>query len=245
MGQPHTYEEIEQAVNVVVGPDLSDVWTRYAYGNEPIPLDRYFEDDDHDGLVNGLEAERRTDPELADTDGDGVDDGVEYAEECQQTAPMKDYCTETIPPGAKSVRPTPAAMPTSTPHPAAQYAPPPILAVDLAGAAIVPDGDPSDWGNRQPLVSSPTDQSAAQAGVDLSALYAFADDKYLYLRQDQHGGFPQPPLQDLTYVFDLNSPQCGDDHHKEETVARSRHAPGGALCLCPALAWRESPPRET
>jgi len=81
--------------------------------------------------------------------------------------------------------------------------------MDLGGAAIKPDGDPSDWGSRQPLATSPSGSNAAQAGADLAAFYAFADDRYLYLRLDQHGGFPQPPLQDLTYSFDIKSREWG------------------------------------
>lgn len=106
IGRSLTYEEIQQAVNIVAGTDLSEVWSRYAYGNEPLPLDPYFQDDDQDGLLNGLEAERHTDPQLVDTDGNGIDDSVEYAEECKQMALITDYCTEIIPPGAKGIQPT-------------------------------------------------------------------------------------------------------------------------------------------
>jgi len=114
IGRPLTYEEIKEAVNIVAGTDLGDVWSRYAYGNEPLPLDPYFQDDDKDGLMNGLEAERHTDPKSVDSDGDGVDDSVEYATECKQVSLVTDYCIEVIPPDAKGIQPTPTATATIT-----------------------------------------------------------------------------------------------------------------------------------
>ena len=51
---------------------------------------------------------------------------------------------------------------------------------------------------------------ARAVGADLSALYAFADAKNLYLRLDQYGGFSLPPAQPFEYAFDLTSPEWGN-----------------------------------
>lgn len=90
----------------------------------------------------------------------------------------------------------------------------PVASVDLTDSAIKPDGNPSDWGNRQPSLTPPTLDSARAAGADISAVYVFADSKYLYLRLDQYGGFPNPPLQLLQYQFDLTSPEWGSRYYQ-------------------------------
>jgi len=145
IGRPLTYEEIKQAVNIVAGTDLGDVWARYAYGNEPLPLDPYFQDDDQDGLMNGLEAERRTNPESADSDGDGVDDSVEYATECKQISLNPIYCTEVIPPDAKGIQPTPTATSTITNTP---------LPIVPSTVTSTPASTPTNSPPRQPVESS-------------------------------------------------------------------------------------------
>jgi len=169
IGRPLTYEEIKEAVNIVAGTDLGDVWSRYAYGNEPLPLAPYFQDDDHDGLMNGLEAERHTNPESADSDGDGVDDSVEYATECIQVSLNPIYCTEVIPPDAKGNLPTPPAASIITNAP----------------LSIMLDGISSDWPEISPLVTDPQESGP----YDFAALYAFSDENYLYLRIDPYGYF--------------------------------------------------------
>ena len=169
IGRPLTYEEIKKAVNMVAGTDLGDVWSRYAYGNEPLPLAPYFQDDDHDGLMNGLEAERHTNPESADSDGDGVDDSVEYATECIQVSLNPIYCTEVIPPDAKGNLPTPPAASIITNAP----------------LSIMLDGISSDWPEISPLVTDPQESGP----YDFAALYAFSDENYLYLRIDPYGYF--------------------------------------------------------
>jgi len=170
IGRPLTYEEIKEAVNIVAGTDLSDVWSRYAYGDEPLPLDPYFQDDDKDGLMNGLEAERHTDPKSADSDGDGVDDSVEYATECMCVSLNPIYCTEVIPPNAKGNVP---ASPTTS-------------IITNAPLSIVLDGISSDWPQISPLATDPREAGP----YDFAALYAFSDENYLYLRIDAYGHFP-------------------------------------------------------
>ena len=76
--RPLTIQGLRQAINMVAGADLRFLFTRYVYGREALPLDTYFEDDDGDGLMNGLEAELRTDPHSVDTDDDGISDYDEY-----------------------------------------------------------------------------------------------------------------------------------------------------------------------
>lgn len=243
VGRPLTYKEIEEAVNIVAGTDLSDVWSRYAYGNEPIPLAPYFQDDDHDGLMNGLEAERHTNPELADSNGDGVIDSVDYATECMQVALNPIYCNEVLPGGTKVVETPDSSKPNAVVNPSNSAINPngnnskpvetpgslkPNTVVNLTGSAIKPDGTPGDWENRKPILTPPAFDVARVAGADISALYAFADSKNLYLRLDQYGGFPHPPLRSLDYSFEITSPEWGNRYY-QITIPNS----GSALRLLP------------
>jgi hypothetical protein len=190
IGQPVTIKEIQDAVNTVAGTDLSEVWTRYAYGNESLPLDYYFQDDDKDGLMNGLEIERHTDPELADTNGNGIDDGVEYAMDCERTVLDPYYCVGIIPPDAKGSQLVPSII-AMNPHPlgssdAGGYYDPVEYSIDLRNSAITLDGISSDWPEMSPLATDPQDTGP----YDFKALYGFSDEKNLYLRIDPYGSFP-------------------------------------------------------
>jgi hypothetical protein len=188
--QPVTIKEIQDAVNTVAGTDLSEVWTRYAYGNEPLPLDYYFQDDDKDGLMNGLEIERHTDPSLADSNGNGIDDGVEYATECEQTVLDPYYCVGVIPPDAKGSQLIPSIIamnphPLGSPDPGGYYDSV-EYSIDLRNSAIILDGISSDWPEMSPLAMDPQDTGP----YDFKALYGFSDEKNLYLRIDPYGSFP-------------------------------------------------------
>jgi hypothetical protein len=190
IGQPVTIKEIQDAVNTVAGTDLSEVWTRYAYGNESLPLDYYFQDDDKDGLMNGLEIERHTDPKLADTNGNGIDDGVEYAMDCERTVLDPYYCVGIIPPDAKGSQLVPSII-AMNPHPlgssdAGGYYGPVEYSIDLRNSAITLDGISSDWPEMSPLATDPQDTGT----YDFKALYGFSDEKNLYLRIDPYGSFP-------------------------------------------------------
>jgi hypothetical protein len=186
-GRPLTIKEIQDAVNIVSGTDLSEVWTRYAYGNESLPLDYYFQDDDKDGLMNGLEIERHTDPKSADTNGNGIDDGVEYAMDCARTVLDPYYCVGIIPTGAKGSQliPSITAMTQGTPHATGASDAEPGL-IDLTNSAIVLDGLSSDWPDISPLATDPQETVL----YDFKALYVFSDAKNLYLRIDPYGIFP-------------------------------------------------------
>lgn len=70
-------EDYLQAVNDATGENYDEFFEKYIYGIEALPLDKYFDDQDQDGLMTGTENEIGTDPENADTDGDGYDDGEE------------------------------------------------------------------------------------------------------------------------------------------------------------------------
>ena len=144
IGRPLTYEEIKQAVNVVAGTDLSDVWTRYAYGNKPLPLDVYFQDNDQDGLMNGLEAELRTNPNSADSNGNGITDSVEYAMECEQYAEINNYCTEIVPAEARHELTTATPLFSSQP-----------ISTELPTVTSIPEGTKTDLPEMSPVESSP------------------------------------------------------------------------------------------
>lgn len=63
--------------------------------------------------------------------------------------------------------------------------------------AIILDGDASDWPMVSPLASDPEDS----APYDFKSLYAFSDEKYLYLRIDPNGTFSTDvPVH---FVFDI------------------------------------------
>jgi hypothetical protein len=199
--QPVTIKEIQDAVNTVAGTDLNEVWIRYAYGNESLPLDTYFQDEDQDGLMNGLEIERHTDPKLADTDGNGIDDGVEYAMECERTVLDPYYCVGIIPPDAKGSELIPSIIAMS-PHPldspdpggyydSAEYS------IDLRESAITLDGISSDWPEMSPLATDPQDTEP----YDFKALYGFSDAKNLYVRIDPYNSYPSNgPADFVIYV---------------------------------------------
>jgi hypothetical protein len=194
LGQPVTYSEIQEAVNIVASTDLSEAWTRYAYGNESLPLDTYFQDNDQDGLVNGLEIERHTNPNSADTNGNGIDDAVEYAMDCAQTALNPYYCYEIVPPNARGIQLI------STAESLLASIPPPCspstykedfgsteVSIDLGNSAITLDGFSSDWPEISPLAADPQDTGP----YDFKTLYGFSDANNLYLRIDPNGIFPQ------------------------------------------------------
>jgi hypothetical protein len=86
--------------------------------------------------------------------------------------------------------------------------------VNLADSAINPDGKPNDWRNRRAIMIPPSSDRARAAGAEILAVYAFADSKNLYLRLDQSGGFPVPPLRPFDYVFDLTSSEWGNRHYQ-------------------------------
>jgi len=188
--QPVTIKDIQDAVNTVAGTDLSEVWTRYAYGNESLSLDYYFQDDDQDGLMNGLEIERHTDPKLADTNGNGIDDSVEYAMDCERTVLDPYYCVGIIPPDAKGSELIPSIIamnphPLGSPDPGGYYDSA-EYSIDLRNSAITLDGISSDWPEMSPLATDLQDTEP----YDFKALYGFSDEKNLYLRIDPYGSFP-------------------------------------------------------
>ena len=190
IGQPVTIKEIQDAVNTVAGTDLNEVWTRYAYGKESIPLDTYFQDDDKDGLMNGLEIERHTDPKFADTNGNGIDDGVEYAMDCERTVLDPYYCVGIIPPDAKGSELIPSII-AMNPHPLGSPDPGGYYdrveySIDLRDSAITVDGISSDWPEMPPLATDPQDTGS----YDFKTLYGFSDEKNLYLRIDPYTSFP-------------------------------------------------------
>jgi hypothetical protein len=76
----------------------------------------------------------------------------------------------------------------------------------LQGLVIQPDGDPADWDGMEPLLVDGSDASLVSAGADLAALYAFMDEHYLYVRIDQHGGFPQDRPWPLRYMLLISEP---------------------------------------
>jgi hypothetical protein len=204
-GKPVTITKIQDAVNLVAGIDLSEVWTRYAYGDEPLPLDTYFQDDDQDGLMNGLELERHTDPQLADTDGNGIDDGVEYAMDCEQKALDPYYCVGIIPPGVKGFELIPSILAmNSHPHGSSDmggYYGEIEYSIDLGDAAITLDGLSSDWPDISPLASDPQESTL----YDFKALYGFTDTKNLYLRIDPYGTFPSNGLGQFEFYIDIQT----------------------------------------
>ena len=189
-GQPVTIKGIQDAVNTVAGTDLSKVWTRYTDGNESLLLDYYFQDDDQDGLMNGLEIERHTDPKLADTNGNGIDDGVEYAMDCERTVLDPYYCVGIIPPDAKGSELIPSII-AMNPHPLGSpdpggYCDPVEYSIYLRDSAVKLDGISSDWPEMSPLATDPQDTGP----YDFKALYGFSDAKNLYLRIDPYESFP-------------------------------------------------------
>lgn len=113
----YTYQDIERIMSEVAGTDLEDLISVYAYTNETIPLDYYFQDDDGDGLKNGLEILLGYKPSLIDTDGDGLDDANDYARRCEVTAKNPQYCYDLVPEWATIPTETPTLKPTYTPLP--------------------------------------------------------------------------------------------------------------------------------
>ena len=81
------------------------------------------------------------------------------------------------------------------------------MGIPSSTPVIAIDGDPSDWGDRQPLITDPEDSADQVAGVDLSAFYAFADEDFLYLRLDQHTEFP---TQSVVYGFEIYTRSSSD-----------------------------------
>ncbi len=79
-GKAYTYKDVEQAINNVANVDLSELFQIYAYTKKALPLDVYFEDNDGDGIPNGLEIELRLNPDDTDTDDDGILDFEEVEE---------------------------------------------------------------------------------------------------------------------------------------------------------------------
>ncbi len=113
-GEAFSYLDIQNAIATISGADLSDMFTLYAYTREPLLLDEYFQDDDNDGLGNGLEMELGLNPNSADTDQDSIDDANEYAKECKAAVLNTIYCDKVVPAWAVTPTSTSTPRPTST-----------------------------------------------------------------------------------------------------------------------------------
>jgi len=137
-GKAYTYQDVQMAINITANADLSDLIQVYAYTTAPLPLDPYFQDDDNDGVPNGLERELGFDPQNPDTNGDGISDAV---------AANRMYAPIGLS-GWELPTPTATALPTSTstalPTPTTTASPNPIATASPTSALEVsqPQGNP-------------------------------------------------------------------------------------------------------
>jgi len=137
-GKAYTYQDVQMAINITANADLSDLIQVYAYTTAPLPLDPYFQDDDNDGVPNGLERELGFDPQNPDTNGDGISDAV---------AANRMYAPIGLS-GWELPTPTATALPTSTstalPTSTTTASPNPIATASPTSALEVsqPQGNP-------------------------------------------------------------------------------------------------------
>lgn len=111
----YTYRDIQNASETVSGQSMTDVFTDYLYTLKPLPLDEYFIDGDGDGLVNGLEMELGFDPNLFDSDADGLDDANEYLLDCKKSVIIEEHCIDAVPFNLRIPTSTPTPSPTLIP----------------------------------------------------------------------------------------------------------------------------------
>jgi hypothetical protein len=155
--------------------------------------------------MNGLEMERHTDPNLADTNGNGIDDGVEYAMECEQSVLDPYYCVGVIPSDAQGAQSIPSIT-AMNPHPLASsdaggYYDRVEYSVDLRDSAITLDGISSDWSVTSPLATDSQDTGP----YDFKTLVGFTDEKYLYLRIDPYESFSTDEPVEFDIIIQTDS----------------------------------------
>jgi len=112
-----TIYDMKSIVTDLVGNvEINDLFEDYIFGVTPYDLDFYFEDNDGDGLVNGLELELGYDVNKVDSNDDGIEDSNEYFMDCMENVVNSEYCLESVPEDLRIPTITPTIeIPEATP----------------------------------------------------------------------------------------------------------------------------------
>jgi hypothetical protein len=135
-----------------------------------LPLGVYFQENDQDGLLNGLEADLRTNPNSADSNGNGISDSVEYAMECAQYSEINNYCTEIVPAEARHELATATPLFSSQP-----------ISTESPTVTSILEGTKTDLPEMPPVESSPA--SVTWIALILGAIVLLITGIFIFIKK--------------------------------------------------------------